>query len=53
MLNTLTMVEYVDWIAYFSMDNVSRSAEQTPEQMQANLMLVKAATKKTKKAKKK
>jgi hypothetical protein len=53
MLKTLTMPELVDWIAYFSKENVSRETEQTPEQIQANLKISLAATNKPKKGRKK
>lgn len=48
------MEEYVYWIAFFKNEaSTAGKAEQSPEEMQANLMLVKAAAKKTKKVKKK
>jgi hypothetical protein len=39
------MAEYVDWIAFFSVDWNKFKPEQSPEQMQANLKLIKAVSK--------
>jgi len=39
MLDNLSMAEYVDWIAYFSVDWQTWKPEQTPEQIQNNLAL--------------
>jgi hypothetical protein len=48
MLESLTMAEYVDWIAYFSVDWAKWKPDQTPEAIQANLSLSLAAAKKKK-----
>lgn len=37
MLKSLTMSEYVDWIAYFSIDWDGFKAQQSPEQIALNL----------------
>jgi hypothetical protein len=39
MLDNLSYSEYVDWIAYFSVDWQKWKPDQSPEQLKANLGL--------------
>jgi hypothetical protein len=43
------MSEYVDWIAYFSVDWAKWKPDQTPDQIQANLSIALAGKKKKRK----
>jgi len=49
MLQNISAAEYVNWIAYFSVDWTTFKADQSPEQIQANLSLALDGKKKKKK----
>jgi hypothetical protein len=50
MLDSLSMSEYVDWIAYFSVDWATWKPDQSPDKIKANLSLSLAGKKKKKNA---